>query len=215
MRGLPRFWLLATVALILSGCVMRGQQEPAPVDQAQPTPQQPVPPTEPVPTVPSVPAVPPQPGPIEHQEPTTPEPKVRQYDWSGAIQPMVGKMLQAGGGNAGSVLLVDSVNNRTNGSLQTGPATEALRNALANNNTFTLVSAQQLSMAKQQLGLSPQDSLGTRSKAIGIARNVGAHYVLYSNASGNVGSPTLQMQLMLVQTGEIIWSGKGAVSQTQ
>ncbi|SUG33731.1 Lipoprotein YcfM part of a salvage pathway ofuncharacterised substrate [Salmonella enterica subsp. arizonae] len=41
-------------------------------------------------------------------------------------------------------------------------------------------------MAKQQLGLSPQDSLGTRSKAIGIARNVGAQYVLYSSASGNV-----------------------------
>ncbi len=78
---------------------------------------------------------------------------------------------------------------------------------------FTLVSAQQLSMAKQQLGLSQQDSLGTRSKAIGIARNVGAHYVLYSSASGNVNAPTLQMQLMLVQTGEIIWSGKGAVSQ--
>ncbi|MEH0847698.1 penicillin-binding protein activator LpoB, partial [Escherichia coli] len=29
----------------------------------------------------------------------------------------------------------------------------------------------------------------------------------------NVNAPTLQMQLMLVQTGEIIWSGKGAVSQ--
>ncbi|MGQ7115112.1 hypothetical protein ACUOFC_57915 [Escherichia sp. TWPC-MK] len=37
-----------------------------------------------------------------------------------------------------------------------------MRNALANNGKFTLVSAQQLSMAKQQLGLSPQDSLGTR-----------------------------------------------------
>ena len=60
---------------------------------------------------------------------------------------------------------------------------------------------------------SQQDSLRTRSKAIGIARNVGAHYVLYSSASGNVNAPTLQMQLMLVQTGEIIWSGKGAVSQ--
>lgn len=215
MRAMPRFWLLATVALILSGCVMRGQQEPAPVDQATPAPQQPVPTPQPVPTVPSVPSVPSQPGPIEHQEPTPAEPKVRQYDWSGAVQPMVGKMLQAGGVNAGSVLLVDSVNNRTNGSLQTGPATEALRNALANNNTFTLVSAQQLSKAKQQLGLSPQDSLGTRSKAIGIARNVGAHYVLYTSASGNVGAPTLQMQLMLVQTGEIIWSGKGAVSQIQ
>ncbi|RFD80975.1 hypothetical protein SEET3133_05620, partial [Salmonella enterica subsp. enterica serovar Tennessee str. 3133] len=54
---------------------------------------------------------------------------------------------------------------------------------------------------------------GTRSKAIGIARNVGAQYVLYSSASGNVNAPALQMQLMLVQTGEIIWSGKGAVQQ--
>ncbi|HAU8449559.1 TPA: penicillin-binding protein activator LpoB, partial [Salmonella enterica subsp. enterica serovar Dublin] len=26
-------------------------------------------------------------------------------------------------------------------------------------------------------------------------------------------APALQMQLMLVQTGEIIWSGKGAVQQ--
>ena len=117
------------------------------------------------------------------------------------------------GVKAGGVLLVDSVNNRTNGSLNAGEATETLRNALANNGKFTLVSAQQLAVAKQQLGLSPNDSLGTRSKAIGIARNVGAQYVLYSSASGNVNSPALQMQLMLVQTGEIIWSGKGAVQQ--
>ena len=78
---------------------------------------------------------------------------------------------------------------------------------------FTLVSQQQLGVAKQQLGLSPQDSLGSRSKAMGIARTVGAQYVLYSNATGNVNSPELKMQLMLVQTGEIIWSGKGAVQQ--
>ncbi len=78
------------------------------------------------------------------------------------MQPMVSKMLGADGVTAGSVLLVDSVNNRTNGSLNAAEATETLRNALANNGKFTLVSAQQLSMAKQQLGLSPQDSLGTR-----------------------------------------------------
>ncbi|EKY3090166.1 penicillin-binding protein activator LpoB [Cronobacter dublinensis] len=220
LNRMYRYALLATVALALSGCIVPGEQKPAPVEEAQPGTQQPTqpvpPPSEPVPTVPSVPSVPAQPGPIEHPaENATPEPKSRTYDWNSAMAPMVGKMLQAGGVNAGSVLLVDSVNNRTNGSLQTGPATEALRGALANNGKFTLVSAQQLSMAKQQLGLSPQDSLGSRSKAIGIARNVGAQYVLYANAGGNVNAPTLQMQLMLVQTGEIIWSGKGAVQQTQ
>lgn len=53
------------------------------------------------------------------------------------MQPMVGKMLQADGVKAGGVLLVDSVNNRTNGSLNAGEATETLRNALANNGKFT------------------------------------------------------------------------------
>jgi uncharacterized protein (TIGR02722 family) len=213
IKNISRYTLVTAFALFLSGCISRTEQPPAPVEEVKPGVEQPVQPTQPVPTVPTVPSVPEQPGPIEHQEPAQPAPRERHYDWNGAMQPMVGKMLQAQGVNAGSVLLVDSVNNRTNGSLNAGEATETLRNALANNGKFTLVSAQQLAVAKQQLGLSPQDSLGSRSKAIGIARNVGAQYVLYSSATGNVNSPALQMQLMLVQTGEIIWSGKGAVQQ--
>lgn len=214
MSKLGRYALIASLAMFLAGCAVR--EQPAPVDTANPQqPQQPTEPQQPVPTVPSVPSIPQQPGPIEHggETPAQPTPRVRHYDWNGAAQPLVGKMLQAGGVNAGSILLVDSVNNRTNGSLNAGEATTALRNALAGNGKFTLVSAQQLAVAKQQLGLSPQDSLGSRSKAMGIARNVGAQYVLYSNATGNVNAPTLQMQLMLVQTGEIVWSGKGAVAQ--
>ena len=214
MSKLGRYALIASLALILAGCTLR--EQPAPVDTANPQqPQQPAEPQQPVPTVPSVPTIPQQPGPIEHggETPAQPTPRVRHYDWNGAAQPLVGKMLQTGGVTAGSILLVDSVNNRTNGSLNSGEATTALRNALAGNGKFTLVSAQQLAVAKQQLGLSPQDSLGSRSKAMGIARNVGAQYVLYSNATGNVNAPTLQMQLMLVQTGEIVWSGKGAVAQ--
>ena len=214
MSKLGRYALIASLAIVLAGCTVR--QQPAPVETANPQqPQQPVEPQQPVPTVPSVPTIPQQPGPIEHggETPAQPTPRVRHYDWNGAAQPLVGKMLQTGGVTAGSILLVDSVNNRTNGSLNSGEATTALRNALAGNGKFTLVSAQQLAVAKQQLGLSPQDSLGSRSKAMGIARNVGAQYVLYSNATGNVNAPTLQMQLMLVQTGEIVWSGKGAVAQ--
>lgn len=215
IKTIGRYALLTTLAMLLAGCIT--DQQPAPVEQAgggatQPT--QPQQPQQPVPGVPSVPTLPQQPGPIEHPDQNgQPTPRERHYDWNGAVQPMVGKMLQASGANAGSVLLVDSVNNRTNGSINTNEATEVVRNALANNGKFTLITAQQLAVAKQQLGLSPQDSLGTRSKAMGIARNVGAQYVLYSNATGNANAPSLQMQLMLVQTGEIIWSGKGAVQQ--
>lgn len=210
IKNMSRYALVTAFALFLAGCVTRTEQ-PAPVDEAKPGTEQPTQPTQPQPTVPTIPS---QPGPIEHPDQTSqPTPRVRHYDWNGAVQPLVGQMLQASGVNAGSILLVDSVNNRTNGSLNAGEATTALRSALAGNGKFTLVSAQQLAVAKQQLGLSPQDSLGSRSKAMGIARNVGAQYVLYSNATGNVNAPELKMQLMLVQTGEIIWSGKGAVQQ--
>ncbi len=201
-----RYLTVAALALVLTGCLTM-EQAPAPVEPVNPDQGAAVIP----PTVPSVPDI----EAIEQPEPTIPAvPTVRTYDWSAAIHPLVNQMLQADGVTPGGVLLVDTVNNRTNGSLQAGSVTEALVNALVNNRTFTLVSAQQLALVKQQLGLSPQDSLGSRSKAIGIARNVGAQYVLYSNASGNVNTPTLKMQLMLVQTGEIIWSGNSVVSQT-
>jgi len=185
-------------ALMLTGCVVK-QQTPAPVEPTQPaTPVQPEPQPEPQPQ----PAPPPQ---------TVPQlPKLKTIDWNASVSPLVASMVQSAGVNPGSVLLVDSIKNSTNGALQTAKATSAIQNALANNGKFSLVSSEQLSQAKQSLGLSPDDSLNSRSKAIGLARIVNAQYVLYSTAKGDVKSPALQMQLMLVQTGEIIWSGNGA-----
>ncbi|MDF7649831.1 penicillin-binding protein activator LpoB [Candidatus Pantoea formicae] len=181
-------------ALMLTGCVVK-QQTPAPVEPTQPTtPAQPEqPPTQPVPPPQNVP----QP------------PKLKTINWSASVQPLVANMVQSAGVNPGSVLLVDRIKNSTNGALQSDKATDAIQSALANNGKFTLVTPDQLAQAKQTLGLSADDSLNSRSKAIGLARNVNAQYVLYSNAQGDVKSPTLQMQLMLVQTGEIIWSGNG------
>ncbi|MEJ4043541.1 penicillin-binding protein activator LpoB [Erwinia sp. SLM-02] len=188
-----------TLALILSGCVLNQQQQPE--QPQQPAPVEPVQPQQPEP-------VPAQPGPIE----TVPQPpKMQTINWQASVTPLIAQMLKADGVTAGSVLLVDNVKNSTNGSLQSAKATAALQSALANNSQFTLVTPQQLAVAKQTLGLSAEDSLVSRSKAIGLARYVGAQYVLYSNAEGDVKSPELQMQLMLVQTGEIIWSGSGDV----
>ena len=113
MIKMCRYALITALAIFLAGCVGQ-RQEPAPVEEAQPKPTQPAQPQPTVPTVPTVPTIPGQPGPIEHeQQPAQPAPRVRHYDWNAAVQPMVGQMLQAGGVNAGSILLVDSVNNRT------------------------------------------------------------------------------------------------------
>ncbi|WP_312052535.1 penicillin-binding protein activator LpoB [Pantoea brenneri] len=182
------------MALILSGCVVK-QQQPAPVEPTQPT----EPPVQPVP----------QPEPMPQPQPIPQPPKLKTINWDASVQPLVAQMLRAASAEPGSVLLVDRIKNSTNGALQSEKATDAIQNALNNNGKFTLVSTEQLNQAKQTLGLSPDDSLNSRSKAIGLARNVNAQYVLYSNAQGDVKTPTLQMQLMLVQTGEIIWSGNG------
>jgi len=195
-RKITKFSGVVLLALILSGCVIK-QQQPAPVEPAQPVPE----PTQPVPT-------PTQPPPVE----TVPQPpKMQSINWDASVSPLVAQMLKADGVTPGSVLLIDSVKNSTNGSLQRAKATAALQNALQNNAQFKLVAPEQLATAKQTLGLSAEDSLGSRSKAVGLARYVGAQYVLYTNAQGDVKSPELQMQLMLVQTGEIIWSGNGVV----
>lgn len=68
-------------------------------------------------------------------------------------------------------------------------------------------------MAKQQLGfIASQDSLAPVVKATGIARNVGAHYVLYQRLA--TLTPDLQNAAADAgcRDGEIIWSGTKAVS---
>lgn len=194
---MKKYLWVALAALTLSGCMSRS-----------PEPEQPQPPVTVEPVTP--------PAPVEQLQPSTSEPlpqppRIQQFDWLGSVQPLVNQMLKANGVTAGSVLLLDSVKNNTNGLLHTAKATSALHKALASNSAFSVVPEVQLTNARQMLGLSSDDSFGSRSKAIGLARVVSAQYVLYSDVSGDVKSPTLDMQLMLVQTGEIVWSGNGAI----
>ena len=192
------FLIVAMAALILGGCTLPNQQQPQQPEQPQ-QPQEPLPPVNP--PVPEQPPVQPVPQP----------PKFANIDWTATVSPLLTKMLKAEGVQSGSVLLVDSVKNSTNGSLQTAKATDALRNALANNTTFQVVPAEQVASAKQSLGLSPDDSLASVSKAIGMANIVKAQYVLYSTVSGDVKAPTMSMRLITAPSGEIVWSGRGAV----
>ncbi|MEE8729161.1 MAG: penicillin-binding protein activator LpoB [Rahnella inusitata] len=192
------FLIVAMAALILGGCTLPNQQQPQQPEQPQ-QPQEPLPPVNP--PVPEQPPVQPVPQP----------PKFANIDWTATVSPLLTKMLKAEGVQSGSVLLVDSVKNSTNGSLQTAKATDALRNALANNTTFQVVPAEQVASAKQSLGLSPDDSLASVSKAIGLANIVKAQYVLYSTVSGDVKAPTMSMRLITAPSGEIVWSGRGAV----
>lgn len=193
---MKKYLFVVVAALMLTGCPIRPpqpQQPPAPIEPVQPPPSQPAPAPQPVPK----------------------PPKLRTLDWQGSLDPLVKQMLNTQGITPGSVLLINAMKNNTNGSLQTGNATAALYNALASTTTFSVISQSQMASARQTLGLSAEDSLESRSKAVGLARYVNAQYVLYSDASGDVKQPEIDMQLMLVQSGEIVWSGKGLVQEQE
>ncbi|KAA1188613.1 penicillin-binding protein activator LpoB [Photorhabdus heterorhabditis] len=183
---MKRIIFVALSVMLLAGCPSLPPQQPEP-----PAPVIPVPPPEPISPPDKVP------------EP----PKMRITDWEGSVQPLVEQMVKTHGLGNGKLLLIDTVKNNTNGVLQAMQATDALRQVISSKNVFELVSQNQVQSARQSLGLTEEDSLGLRSKAIGLARYLNADYVLYSIVSGNTDKRDIVMQLMSVQTGEILWSG--------
>ncbi len=188
---MKRILWVAVATLVLAGCPSYPPQEPVkqppivPVEPDQP-PQVTPPPTDTVPT----------------------PPKQQTTDWSASISPLVGQMASAEGVESGKVLLVDSVKNNTNGTLPVQVVTSTMTKAVENTNRFKVVPQGVVSAARKTLGLSQEDSLVTRSKAIGLGRYVQADYVIYSVISGSNKDRNIEMQLMEVQNGEIVWTGK-------
>ncbi|STZ11990.1 penicillin-binding protein activator LpoB [Morganella morganii] len=134
-----------------------------------------------------------------------------KIEWEQSITPLVNQMVHSDGVNQGRTLLVNKVGNKTNSSLQTSVATGALMNTIGKTGVLNVIPAGAVSSAMSVLGMGDNDTLTLRSKAIGLARYLNADYVLYSVVTGTRDARQMEMQLMSVSSGEIIWSGKGAV----
>src|SRR5476649_2794343 len=110
---IKKYLFVVLAALVLTGCPTRhqeGEQPPATIEPVQPAP---------------TPTPPPAPAP----QPVLVPPKIHTLDWSASVAPLVQQMLAVQGIAPGSVLLINTVKNNTNGSVQTGKATAALYNA--------------------------------------------------------------------------------------
>ncbi|WP_047679624.1 MULTISPECIES: penicillin-binding protein activator LpoB [Xenorhabdus] len=188
---MKRVLLVILSAILLASCSLIPPQPPAPVTPAEPE-QKTEPSAKPLEKVPQ-------------------PPKIQSINWNSIIQPLVEQLVNAQGVEAGKILLVDTVKNNTNGSLRTLQATDAITDVVSKKQVFQIVPKKQVYYARQALGLSSEDSLALRSKSIGLARYLNADYVLYSVASGNNEQRKIEMQLMLVKTGEILWSGSGDI----
>ena len=188
--------LLCVIASVwlLAGCPsMAPVTPPAPVDTVTPPPADTTPP--PLPPSDTVPV----------------PPKMKKIEWEQSITPLVNQMVHSDGVNQGSTLLVNKVGNKTNSSLQTNVATGVLMKTVGKTGVLNVIPAGAVSSAMSVLGMGDNDTLTLRSKAIGLARYLNADYVLYSVVTGTRDARQMEMQLMSVSSGEIIWSGKGAV----
>lgn len=189
---MKKLLFVVLAAAILAGCPSTGPKTQKP----------PVAINTPPPPVDVVPIPPVQQSPQQAPEP---------LNWMASIEPLVSKMLNSSPDTNNGVVLLEQVKNNTSGKVETADATSALKETLASTNRFSLVPDSKLLEGRQALGLEDDDSLISRSKAIGLARYLGAKYIVYASANGNPSMPEIIIQLMQAQTGEILWSGKGNV----
>lgn len=104
-----------------------------------------------------------------------------------------------------SLLLVNVVKNNTNGNIQTYKITDLLIKYISENaKKYKVICIEQLYFAYRELGTFPEDHINSYSFSINIANYLQADYVLYSIVYGDVMCPILELQLILVRTGEIL-----------
>lgn len=137
--------------------------------------------------------------------------KIKELDFHRSLKILVSQMLDTREISIGSSLLIDSIKNNTNGMWIPEEVTFLLRTIIQKTSHFHIVTEARLENLRKRLGLSPEDSFNSRSKAIGLARILNAQYLLHCDFRGDMQSPRLDMQIILVKTGEIVWSGSDTV----
>lgn len=207
---------VVVLALFLSGCVSHktsperaqvkkpGVQTPAPSTGVFKTsvPELPVlngvedKPLPPPVTLDSRKKTPPKPTP-------PPQPVMHDYDWNKAVASVVAGVklpdehLPAG-------LLISQVGNKTNGMINRQRATAMFVELFSKRNEFHVLT--------EQGKVAGNDVLQSKAKALSVARNLGAQYLLYGWVSGNVDKAVLNVHLIEVNTGLLDYIGKKNLS---
>lgn len=136
-----------------------------------------------------------------------PPPKQYRVNWQPAINALISSLLTVDTSeSSGNLLLIGQVRNQTNRHMPTQEIESLLISKLMNANKFMLIPSDSLYEAKQVLGIAADDNLITRSKLIGLARYVHADLILNTTLAGSAEKPSINMQLMLTNSGELLWS---------
>lgn len=104
-----------------------------------------------------------------------------------------------------SVLLVNMIKNDTCSNIQTNKITDLLiKCILENTKKYQVIRMEQLYCTYRKLGIFPEHHINSYNFSINIANYLQADYVLYGVLYGDSVHPILELQLILVKTGEIL-----------
>ncbi len=135
-------------------------------------------------------------------------PKQQQVDWTASLEQVVQKMVAASGSSEVNYVLIDDITNRSKNHVDTNALTQQYKSLLDSTYRFSTVDEATLSDAKRALGIEQGDSLSSRAKSVGLSRYLKIPYVLYTSIIEKGGQSELNVQMLQVNSGEVIWSAK-------
>ncbi|SET07926.1 hypothetical protein [Thorsellia anophelis] len=107
-----------------------------------------------------------------------------------------------------SAIYINSISNQTNGSIPIFALDQIIQQSAFAKAKVQIADNQSINLAKQQLGVSPNDTLINRSKAIAIAKALNLNFVIYPSLSGDASDPILSLQLIDASSSEILAEGE-------
>lgn len=198
---MKKLLIVGFMAVLLGGCEMLNEQP----DKTPPTTEE----TEPKVTeekpIQSSGEIVEKPPLIIEQQPIKTETKY-STNWEPTVVTLVKALITENTVDNNNLLLLDTIKNSTGQYFRTEVLFDLLTVKLQQSSPFSLVSRSTVNAARKTLGLPADDTLTTKSKVIGLARNVGANYILYTVLTGSPQQPKISMQLMLTNSGELVWS---------
>ena len=217
MYSIPVRVLLVSLLLLLAGCVgNRPEQADHPVISPAVNPPPATKPVEPVPQSvtdpePVYPEVPTATGAlsaIEKRQRSTPPVKIHRYDWEAAMKRLLASMRKQGVDTTQGTLQVSRFSNHAGGVINQEKGHVVMVSTLSNNTKFSILTAEKMQAARQSLGLSGNDTLQTRRKALAVSRKLNADYMLYSTIRGNISQPVMSISIIGVADGLILFTSK-------
>lgn len=134
-------------------------------------------------------------------EPST----ISVIDWQSCVLKMLQEVSFFNHIHSDSVLLVNIIKNNTRENIPVHKITNLLIHSILENTTkYQVIHIEQLYSAYRKLGIFPENHINSYNFSIDIANYLQANYVLYSIIYGDLLHPSIELQLILVKTGEII-----------